>query len=58
MGEVLAGLLLDDAGILIAGLDTSEITRIKMDFDVIGHYARPDIFSFEVAGPPETIVAK
>jgi nitrilase len=58
MGEVLAGSLLNKEGILIAELDTSEIIRAKMDFDVIGHYARPDIFKFKAEDQPETIVVK
>lgn len=48
MGEVLAGPLFDKEGILTAELDLSEIIRGKFDFDVAGHYNRPDIFDFKV----------
>jgi nitrilase len=51
-GEILAGPLQDEAGILFADLDLSEIVRSKLDFDVNGHYQRKDIFAFEVHGQP------
>lgn len=41
-GEVLAGPLLGQEGILIADLDLNDIVRGKFDLDVVGHYARPD----------------
>jgi nitrilase len=48
MGEVLAGPLFGKAGILEAELDMDLIIKAKMDFDVTGHYARPDIFQLIV----------
>jgi nitrilase len=48
LGERLAGPLWDRAGILYADLDPGEIARGKFDFDVTGHYARPDVFRFQV----------
>ncbi|MEP5611615.1 MAG: carbon-nitrogen hydrolase family protein [Cyclobacteriaceae bacterium] len=54
MGEILAGPLFGEAGALIAELDLDDVTRSKLDFDVIGHYARPDIFKFSTADQPET----
>lgn len=48
MGEILAGPLFDKEGILTADLDMGEIIRGKFDFDVAGHYNRPDIFRFSV----------
>ncbi len=48
MGEVLAGPLFDQEGILTAELDLAEIVRAKFDFDAAGHYNRPDIFEFRV----------
>jgi hypothetical protein len=38
-----------------ADLDLAEIPRAKFDFDVVGHYARPDVFRLvvnEAATPP------
>ncbi|HNR74193.1 MAG TPA: nitrilase-related carbon-nitrogen hydrolase, partial [Cyclobacteriaceae bacterium] len=44
LGKVLAGPLFDNEGILTAEIDHREIVKAKMDFDVIGHYARNDVF--------------
>jgi nitrilase len=52
MGEVLAGPLFDREGILYANLDMSEVTRARFDFDVTGHYARPDVFQLVVNETP------
>ncbi|EJL01570.1 MULTISPECIES: carbon-nitrogen hydrolase family protein [Pseudomonas] len=48
MGEVLAGPLKDTAGLLTAEIDTDELVRARYDYDVVGHYARPDIFELVV----------
>jgi nitrilase len=53
LGEVLAGPLYDREGILCADLDIGEIARGKMDFDVVGHYARPDVFQLVVNEAPQ-----
>ena len=55
MGEILAGPLFGRAGILMAEIDTDEIIESKLGFDVAGHYARNDIFVFDVPDQPETI---
>lgn len=57
-GEVLAGPLYDEEGILFVDLDLSEITRSKLDFDVVGHYARPDVFQLLVNEQPQKPVSK
>lgn len=43
-GEVLAGPNFEGECILAADLDLDDIARGKYDFDVVGHYARPDVF--------------
>lgn len=48
MGNVIAGPLWDREGILYAEIDISLISKSKLDFDVVGHYSRPDLFHFEV----------
>lgn len=55
MGEVLARPLWNSEGLLTAELDFSVLAKSKLDFDVIGHYARNDVFSFSVNGQPETL---
>lgn len=47
-GEILAGPLRDEEGLLVAELDLDEITRGRFDFDAAGHYSRPDIFTLTV----------
>jgi len=56
MGKVLAGPLFDQEGILSATLDLGEIARSKFDFDVVGHYARPDVFQLMVNENPSLTV--
>lgn len=53
MGEVLAGPLWNQEGLLVAELDFSLLAKSKLDFDVTGHYARPDVFEFKVNKQPE-----
>ena len=48
LGEPLAGPLYGEEGILFADLDLEEVPRSKVDFDVVGHYARPDVFQLLV----------
>jgi len=55
LGEILNGPLFDREGILYADIDLAEVSRSKMDFDVVGHYARPDVFELRVKDQPETI---
>ena len=48
LGNVLAGPDFSGETILYADIDLYDIARAKYDFDVIGHYARPDLFRLEV----------
>jgi nitrilase len=52
LGECLAGPVWEEAGILTADLDLAAVPRGKFDFDVTGHYARPDVFHLEVDERP------
>ncbi len=47
-GKVLAGPVFNEEKILYAELDLEEVIRGKYEFDVAGHYNRPDVFSFHV----------
>ncbi len=53
LGKVIAGPLFGESGVLIAELDLDEISHSKLDFDVIGHYARNDIFELNVKDHPK-----
>ena len=44
LGNVLAGPDFEGETILTADLDLGDIGRGKFDFDVAGHYSRPDVF--------------
>lgn len=48
LGDVLAGPLRGEEGLLTARIDLEELVRARYDFDVVGHYARPDVFSLVV----------
>ncbi|HYL77917.1 MAG TPA: nitrilase-related carbon-nitrogen hydrolase [Bryobacteraceae bacterium] len=56
LGRILAGPLRDGEGILTAELDLDEIARGKFDFDAVGHYARPDVFTLSVDERPKPAV--
>lgn len=53
LGRVLAGPAFDGPCVLTADLDLDEIARGKYDFDVSGHYARPDVFQLFVDERPK-----
>lgn len=48
MGDLLAGPLYGEEAIVSAEIDLAQLTAAKFDFDVVGHYARPDVFDFSV----------
>ena len=52
LGRVLAGPHFGGETILFADLDLDEIGRGKFDFDVAGHYSRPDVFRLVVNEAP------
>lgn len=47
-GKFLAGPKETGEGILYADIDLNEIIIAKRMFDVVGHYARPDVFNFNL----------
>jgi nitrilase len=53
LGAVMAGPCFDEEKILQAELDLDDIARGKYDFDVAGHYARPDVFQLSVNENPQ-----
>lgn len=48
LGKVLAGPVFNEDALLTAELDLSVIPMAQMDFDAVGHYARPDVFALRV----------
>jgi nitrilase len=58
LGEVLAGPDYDGEKILTAEIDRNMIAQGKFDLDVIGHYARPDIFELRVDEREKATVVK
>lgn len=51
-GEIIAGPLHREKGILYAEIDVEEARRARRSLDVCGHYSRPDIFSLSVNRKP------
>lgn len=56
LGQVLAGPHFEGETILTVELDLQEIARGKFDFDVVGHYARADVFRLVVNERPTQAV--
>jgi len=48
LGQYLAEPIYNKEGILYADLDIGDCIRGKLDMDVMGHYARPDVFTLYV----------
>jgi nitrilase len=48
LGKVIVAPFFDKEGIEVAEIDLADTARGKYDFDVVGHYARPDIFQLVV----------
>ena len=48
LGEIIAGPVYDEEAILTADIDLGDTIRGKFDLDVVGHYARPDVFQLRV----------
>ena len=56
-GTVLAGPDFEGETILTADLDPDDIAPARLDFDAVGHYARPDVFRLIVDESSRTPVA-
>lgn len=54
MGDVLAGPFEQTTSLLTAEIDTADLVKARYDLDVVGHYARPDIFSLHVDERPRS----
>lgn len=56
LGEVLAGPVFDCETEIYADLNMDLLSQANLDFDVVGHYARPDIFELKVNIAPQAPV--
>lgn len=54
LGEVIVEPLYDKEGFLLAELDLSVLIKSRLDFDVVGHYSRPDLFSSSDKSTPSS----
>lgn len=48
-GKILAGPMRNEMGILYAEIDPGQVDSARRSLDVVGHYARPDIFTLQVS---------
>jgi len=55
-GEIVAGPLRKESGILYAEIDLGQVAIARRVFDVAGHYSRPDIFQLHVNNRPQASV--
>ena len=51
-GNIMAGPLVGEEGMLLADLDLSAVRRARQQFDPTGHYSRDDVFQLVVKRPP------
>jgi nitrilase len=58
LGDVLAGPLEGEIGLVTAEIDPEDIVRARYDLDPVGHYARPDLFRLLVDESERTSVAR
>ncbi|MCE5170726.1 carbon-nitrogen hydrolase family protein [Paenibacillus profundus] len=56
LGEYVVEPLYNQEGILVATLDLSQVTQSRYDFDVAGHYSRPDVFQLIVNDKKQEVV--
>jgi nitrilase len=52
LGKILAGPIYDKEEILVADIDMTEVEKASLDFDAVGHYARPDALQLIVSRKP------
>ncbi len=55
-GKVVAGPMRREAGVLYAEIDLAAVAVARRTLDVVGHYARPDIFELTVRRSPSVPV--
>lgn len=58
LGDVLAGPLEHEVGLIAAEVDVGGLPAARYDFDPVGHYSRPDIFTLTVDERPRPGVVR
>ena len=53
-GEIVAGPMNKESGILYHTLDLAKVSSAKRTLDITGHYSRPDIFQLHVNNKPQS----
>jgi len=56
LGQILAGPDYESETILTTEIDPHDVARARLDFDAVGHYARPDVFQLVVDESPRAPV--
>jgi nitrilase len=57
-GEILAGPLVGEEGVLYAEIDASRARAARQQFDPVGHYSRSDVFRLVVNTTPRVAVSR
>ena len=52
-GKLVAGPLHEERAILYAEIDLERVGMARRSLDVVGHYARPDLFQLQVNTQPQ-----
>ena len=52
-GRIVAGPLHETLGILYADIDLERVGMARRSLDVVGHYARPDLFQLHIDRRPQ-----
>jgi nitrilase len=56
VGEILAGPLIEEEGVVYANADLSHARATRLEFDPVGHYSRPDVLQLVVNGTARSAV--
>lgn len=52
-GDIVAGPMRHETGLVLADIDLQHASTAKRSLDIVGHYARPDIFTLQVNDKPQ-----